>query len=645
MDLLSFRKIRLVIFLSSIFYVGNIIGLCVAQASQFKEITLDSNPLYSSPRTKIKSFLVENHYVTANDNEETKSGGYGTVYLYKNIAAKFFCPRNDANVLESIQSNQLRMKALLKNNHLPDWNFCFPNEIVKVTYKDPYRNLFSFLYNNQLNSPKPDTGFLQIMPRVKGKTIFDFFYGQRPYNKGKALDVLSRLGSSLGKAQKTFLTKTGEEFSTYCHHDFHIGNIMMEDKTSKFHLIDLDFLSRNHPLVDPVFFLLRLHSFDGPYTEEINNHWDERLYYTTKFLVPYLKQFDVNTRRDLISKLSQGRQHMLSCYNNKNVFCGLPDRRDGQQDFFNTQFDRMLQDFCDYLALPSFKKKEEATLKKLPSRYGRYSSFHKQILELIYDLHKPVLPVANNNSPIVKAIPVPAKNVVAAVNKVPAKAAPAPVNKNVPVKKAIAPVKALAPAKNVAPVKKAPAKVAAAPAKKAIIPVKKAIAAVKVAAPAPAKNVVAAINKVPAKAAPAPVNKNVPVKKAIVPVKKAIAAVKAAAPAPAKNVVAAVNKALAKAAPAPVNKNVPVKKAIAPVKALAPAKVAAAPAKKAIIPVKKAIAAVKAAAPAPAKNVVAAINKVPAKAAPAPVNKNVPVKKAPLAANGINKKAFAVKVR
>ena len=561
MDLLSFRKIRLVIFLSSIFYVGNIIGLCVAQASQFKEITLDSNPLYSSPRTKIKSFLVENHYVTANDNEETKSGGYGTVYLYKNIAAKFFCPRNDANVLESIQSNQLRMKALLKNNHLPDWNFCFPNEIVKVTYKDPYRNLFSFLYNNQLNSPKPDTGFLQIMPRVKGKTIFDFFYGQRPYNKGKALDVLSRLGSSLGKAQKTFLTKTGEEFSTYCHHDFHIGNIMMEDKTSKFHLIDLDFLSRNHPLVDPVFFLLRLHSFDGPYTEEINNHWDERLYYTTKFLVPYLKQFDVNTRRDLISKLSQGRQHMLSCYNNKNVFCGLPDRRDGQQDFFNTQFDRMLQDFCDYLALPSFKKKEEATLKKLPSRYGRYSSFHKQILELIYDLHKPVLPVANNNSPIVKAIPVPAKNVVAAVNKVPAKAAPAPVNKNVPVKKAIAPVKALAPAKNVAPVKKAPAKVAAAPAKKAIIPVKKAIAAVKAAAPAPAKNVVAAINKVPAKAAPAPVNKNVPVKKAIVPVKKAIAAVKVAAPAPAKNIVAAVNKALAKAAPAPVNKNVPVKKA------------------------------------------------------------------------------------
>lgn len=352
-----------------------------ANAIQFKELVLNEdlkNPWgqINSPRGKIKSFLIKNHYIAANENKEEKRGGYGKVFLYNNIVAKIFHPHiahNHPSYLNDLQENQLNMKALLKNKGLPNYSLCFPNEIIKT------------IYGNAWSPQNPEINFMQIMPKVKGKTLWDILYDQNA-KAVPALDIMARLGDELGKFQKAFLVKNGKDLATYCHHDFHFNNIMLEDKTNKFKLIDLDFLALNHPLVDPIFFLMRLNGFDGHYADDLNSYQDERLHHTVQFLIPYLKQFDTATRQELVNDLKKGHQHILSCYANINLPFPLPEKEDGTDRMLMEKFDLMLKDFCDYLSLPAKMPKEQATLGKIPN-FRQYQKFHSQIINMVYDLH------------------------------------------------------------------------------------------------------------------------------------------------------------------------------------------------------------------------------------------------------------------
>jgi hypothetical protein len=348
--------------------VPNIIGLDKALAT-FKEMNIDETGIFFAPKNKIKPFLINNHYIAANENGLTKVGGYGEVFLYQKIAAKIFNPLIDQNHLKNLQENQIKMKALLKQKGLPNYSLCFPNDIVKVNVH----------YKNNFFQPT-DISFLQIMPKVQGKTLGSAVYQLR-FNENAVLDLFARLGSELGKFQKTFLTRKGKDLEVYCHHDFHLQNIMIEDNSNKFKIIDLDFLAPNHPLVDPVFFLMRLW-----HTVDADNYWDHKLYVAANFLIPYLNHFDPNLRKDIVNDLRNGHKHILDCYKNKNQHFPLPARLDGKGTIFNNQFDLMLRDFCGYLSLPLHKQKWQATLDKLPD-FKKYKNFHSQLIDMVYDLH------------------------------------------------------------------------------------------------------------------------------------------------------------------------------------------------------------------------------------------------------------------
>ncbi|GAO97580.1 hypothetical protein Cva_00216 [Caedimonas varicaedens] len=361
------KQIKYFIYVFLLLGVPNIFVFGQVLASQFKEINIDETGIFFTPKNKIKPFLINNHYIAANENGLTKDGGYGKVFLYQKIAAKIFNPLIDQNHLRKLQENQMKMKALLKQKALSNYSLCFPNDIVKVNVH----------HKNNFFQPT-DISFLQIMPKVQGKTLESAVHY---FNENAILDLFARLGSELGKFQKKFLTRKGKDLEVYCHHDFHLRNIMIEDKSNKFKIIDLDFLAPNHPLVDPVFFLMRLW-----HTVDAENYWDQKLYVAANFLIPYLNQFDINLRKEIANDLRNGHKHILDCYRNKNQHFPLPARLDGKEAIFNDQFDLMLNDFCGYLSLPLHKQKGQATLDKLPA-FKKYKNFHSQLINMVYDLH------------------------------------------------------------------------------------------------------------------------------------------------------------------------------------------------------------------------------------------------------------------
>jgi phosphotransferase family enzyme len=230
----------------------------------------------------------------------TRGGKNAKVYFFSNKVVKVYsCITFITQNMENIKNAQ----RLFPISPVPNLKLCYPETFISIENKGA-------------------DIFVQVLPRVQGETLKDLFYRKLTYSDTpqKTLnEFFGNFGKALGQLQKHYLEGGTKNLSTVTHYDLSLSNVMFDDRDHRYTLIDLDFVKRGHPLIDPIYFAINyLVLIDGIIKQGILCKAD-RARHMAFFFASYLQQFDKEIRDSFLVSLKSGTSFMTQHYDQPNV--------------------------------------------------------------------------------------------------------------------------------------------------------------------------------------------------------------------------------------------------------------------------------------------------------------------------------------